>query len=111
MFQSVRKRVCLIVWVYTLREMLIVSASMTLNTCAVNPSPRSLASQYLHGKTYMMPLVGTATVNTSTNQQLSAVAPSCPNYTQTTKKLFVVIDFCKIATFDYIIQYNSILID
>lgn len=54
-------------------------ASSILNTLDVRPSPLSLASQQLHGKIYLMPLVGTATANSSTSQQLSGVAPLWPN--------------------------------
>lgn len=54
-------------------------ASSILNTLDVRPSPLSLASQQLHGKIYFMPLVGTATANSSTSQQLSGVAPLWPN--------------------------------
>lgn len=54
-------------------------ASSTLKTLAVSPSPRSLASQHLHWKIYLIPLVGTATDSSSTNQQLSGVAPLCPS--------------------------------
>lgn len=63
----------------TLWEIEMASASSTLNTLAVNPSPRSLASQHLQANIYLTPLVGTATHSSSTSQQLSGVAPSWPS--------------------------------
>ena len=65
--------------IFTLRMMLMVLESSTLNSLVVRPSPLSLASQHLHGKMYLIPLVGTATANSSTSQQLSGVAPLCPS--------------------------------
>jgi len=64
---------------HTFWEIEMASASNTLNTLAVSPSPRSLASQQLQAKTYLTPLVGTATDSSSTSQQLSGVAPSWPS--------------------------------
>lgn len=63
----------------TLWEIEMASESSTLNTLAVNPSPRSLASQHLQANIYLTPLVGTATHSSSTSQQLSGVAPSWPS--------------------------------
>lgn len=63
----------------TFCDMAMASASGTLNTLAVKPSPRSLASQHLQAKIYLTPLVGTATASSSTSQQLSGVAPSWPS--------------------------------
>lgn len=60
--------------------MLIVLASKTLNSLAARPSPLSLASQHLHGNMYLIPLVGTATDSSSTNQQLSGVMPLWPSW-------------------------------
>lgn len=59
--------------------MLMVLESSTLKSLAVRPSPLSLASQHLHGKMYLIPLVGTATDSSSTNQQLSGVTPLWPS--------------------------------
>lgn len=60
--------------------MLIVLASKTLNSLQARPSPLSLASQHLHGNMYLIPLVGTATDSSSTNQQLSGVMPLWPSW-------------------------------
>lgn len=60
--------------------MLIVLASKTLNSLVARPSPLSLASQHLHGNMYLIPLVGTATDSSSTNQQLSGVMPLWPSW-------------------------------
>lgn len=62
----------------TLRPTLTQSASRMLRIREVSPSPLSLASQHLQTKLYMTPLVGTTMVSSSTSQQLSGVAPSCP---------------------------------
>ena len=66
-------------FLFTLRMMLMVLESSTLNSLVVSPSPLSFASQHLHGKLYLIPLVGTATANSSTSQQLSGVAPLWPS--------------------------------
>lgn len=62
----------------TLRPTLTQSASRMLRIREVSPSPLSLASQHLQTKLYMTPLVGTTMLSSSTSQQLSGVAPSCP---------------------------------
>lgn len=58
----------------------MVLESSTFNSLTVKPSPLSLASQHLHGKMYLIPLVGTATDSSSTNQQLSGVTPLWPSW-------------------------------
>lgn len=62
--------------------MLIVLESSTFNSLAVRPSPLSFANQHLHGKMYLIPLVGTATDSSSTNQQLSGVTPLWPSWAE-----------------------------
>lgn len=79
MCESATNCVISFVCLQTFWEIAMASASNTLNTLAVKPSPRSLASQHLQAKIYLTPLVGTATASSSTSQQLSGVAPSWPS--------------------------------
>lgn len=77
---------CFLPQSHTCLEIEMASASSTLNTLEVKPSPRSLASQHLQAKIYLTPLVGTATDSSSTSQQLSGVAPSWPSFREAEKQ-------------------------
>lgn len=77
---------CFLPQSHTCLEIEMASASSTLNTLEVKPSPRSLASQHLQAKIYLTPLVGTATDSSSTSQQLSGVAPSWPSCREAEKQ-------------------------
>lgn len=77
---------CFLPHSHTCLEIEMASASSTLNTLEVKPSPRSLASQHLQAKIYLTPLVGTATDSSSTSQQLSGVAPSWPSCREAEKQ-------------------------
>lgn len=65
---------------HTFTPMFTTVASRRSKTREVTPSPRSLASQQLQRKVYLVPWVGTAKQSSSTSQQLSGEAPSWPSW-------------------------------